>query len=69
VLKQFAAMPNETIFGLIEKAKSMGYGDVLKQFAAKFGFDLDKLTPDSIGKAKAALTAGGESAPAPAAAK
>jgi flotillin len=56
VLKQFAAMPNETIFGLIEKAKSMGYGDALKQFTAKFGFDLDKLTPDSIGKAKAALT-------------
>ncbi len=56
VLKQFAAMPNETIFGLIEKAKSMGYGDVLKQFAAKFGFDFDKLTPDSIGEAKTALT-------------
>lgn len=69
VLKQFAAMPNETIFGLIEKAKSMGYGDMLKQFASKFGFDLDKLTPDSIGKAKAALTAGGESVSAPAAAK
>lgn len=58
VLKQFAALPNETIFGLIEKAKSMGYGDMLKQFAAKFGFDLDKLSPESIGKAKAALTAG-----------
>lgn len=56
VLKQFAALPNETIFGLMEKAKSMGYGDVLKQAAAKFGFDLDKLTPDSIGEAKATLT-------------
>jgi flotillin len=55
VLKQFVAMPNETIFGLIEKAKSMGYGDVLKQFAAKFGFDLDKLTPAAIGEAKTAL--------------
>jgi flotillin len=55
VLKQFAAMPNETIFGLVEKAKAMGYGDVLKQFAAKIGLDLDKLTPEAIGKAKGAL--------------
>jgi flotillin len=52
VLKQFVSMPNETIFGLIEKAKSMGYGDMMKQFAAKFGLDLDKLTPGMIEKAK-----------------
>lgn len=62
VLKQFVAMPNETIFGLIEKAKSMGYGDVLKQFAAKFGFDLDKLTPAAIGKVKTALASASPSA-------
>lgn len=58
VLKQFASMPNETIFGLIEKAKSMGYGDMLKQFATRFGLDIDKLTPTMLDKAKEVIVDG-----------
>ncbi len=57
VLKQFAAMPNETIFGLLEKAKSMGFGDVLEQFATKFGFDLSKMTAGDLDRVKSAIGA------------
>jgi flotillin len=59
ILKQFIGIPTETIFGLLEKAKAMGFGDQLKAFAKKFGFDeslVDNLTRGDIDMAKTALT-------------
>jgi flotillin len=58
VLKQFIGMPTETIFGLIERAKAMGFGDQIKAMAKKFGLDaalLDNPTKEGIDNAKSTL--------------
>lgn len=59
VLKQFMNMPTETIFGLINKAKALGFSGQLKALAGKLGLDtnlLDNPTAEGIDKAKKKLS-------------
>ena len=49
VLSQFASLPGETIFGIIQKMQAMGLGEALDQLAKKAGIDLSTILNNTSG--------------------